>query len=96
MVIVPNAAPVPATLIPVTGPSAKPVPAMVAPVIPPDPSTVVIVMVASLAVVAPFNCVPTIVIVSLAENPDPAAVIATVYVVPVLVTLNVALLPEPL
>ena len=49
-----------------TVPSAKPVPAMVAPVIPPDPSTVVIVMVASLAVVAPFNCVPTTLIVSLA------------------------------
>ena len=79
-----------------TGPSAKPVPAIVAPVIPPDPFTVVIVMVASLAVVAPFNCVPTILIVSLAANPEPAAVIATVYVVPFLVILNVALLPEPL
>ena len=56
-----------------TGPSAKPVPAMVAPVIPPDPSTVVIVIVASLAVVAPFNCVPTTLIVSLAANPEPAA-----------------------
>ena len=39
---------------------------MVAAVIPPDPSTAVIVIVASLAVVAPFNCVPTTLIVSLA------------------------------
>ena len=67
LVIVPvKLTPVPATLTPVTGPSAKPVPAIVAPVIPPDPFTVVIVMVASLAVVAPFNCVPTTLIVSLA------------------------------
>ena len=67
LVIVPvKLTPVPATLTPVTGPSAKPVPAIVAAVMPPDPSTPVIVMVASLAVVAPFNCVPTTLIVSLA------------------------------
>ena len=77
--IVPKLAPVPAIVIPVTGPFTAATPAIVAPVIPPDPSTVVIVIVASLAVVAPFNCVPTIVIVSLAENPEPAAVIATLY-----------------
>ena len=68
---------------------------MVAAVTPPDPFTPVIVMVALLAVVAPFKAAPTTVIVSLAEYPEPAAVIATVYVVPVLITLNVALLPEP-
>ena len=64
LVIVPvKLTPVPAIETPVIGPSAKPVPAMVAAVIPPDPFTAVIVMVASLAVVAPFNCVPTTVIV---------------------------------
>ena len=67
LVIVPEkVTPVPAMLTPVTGPSAKPVPAMVAAVTPPDPFTPVIVMVALLAVVAPFKAAPTIVIVSLA------------------------------
>ena len=109
--IVPKAAPVPAIVIPAIGPVVTAVPAMlavatvpvttavpaiVAAVIAPDPSTVLIVIVASLAVVAPSNCVPTIVIVSPAAYPEPAAEIATVYVPPSLVTLNVALVPDPL
>ena len=56
-------------VIPVIGPFTAATPAIVAAVIAPAPSTVVMVIVASLAVVAPPSCVPTM-IVSPAAKPE--------------------------
>ena len=69
------------------------VPVILAPVIPPLPFTVLIVIVALLAGFAPPSCVPGILNVSFAKYPDPTVSTVTLYVAPVLFTVNAALEP---